>query len=126
MGLRSSDPIAKLELTIRVGEHQRKLSRMVPEFANVRVLQDQNDAGWAGEVDGEVLNTAHAQTLTGTHLSVVLLDAGGNVVGGGNGGASGALPSASRMGFVANSGFTARPFEPAVPPRVSGAPSYAV
>jgi len=73
MSLRTQVAVTKLELTIRLGAHQLKQSHNLPEFANVRIVPAESDAGWVGEVDGEVLNTTPAMTLTSTRLSIVLL-----------------------------------------------------
>ncbi|NUR77335.1 MAG: hypothetical protein HOQ28_13750 [Thermoleophilia bacterium] len=124
MGLRSQVSVAKLELTIRIGEHQAKQTHLFPEFANVRIVPNQQDTSWVGEVDGEVLNTAQAKTLRSTHLSIVLLDASGNPVGGGSGDSFASLPSGSRMVFLASSGFDAVPAERAVTPVISAEPTY--
>jgi len=124
MGLRTQLPVAKLELTVRVGRHDAKQAHPMPEFANVRIIPS-DDIGWVSEVDGEVLNTAQGLTLTGTHLSIVLLDAAGNPVGGGNGSTFAELPSGSRMVFTANGGFDSVPIGSAVTPVVSVEPSYA-
>lgn len=124
MGLRSQVPVVRLELTVRIGRHEKKQAHPMPEFANVRVVPSRDNVGWVGEVDGEILNTAQALTLTSTRLSVVLLDAAGNPVGGGNGGTFGALPSGSRMVFIASSGFDSVPVDHAVTPVVSVEPSY--
>src|SRR5437764_3576672 len=107
LGLRTEVQVAKLEVTIRIGSHQLKESHTMPEFANVRIVPSQTDPGWVGEVDGEVLNTAQALTLRNTRLSIVLLDANGNPLGGGSGTTYSPLPSGSRMVFLATSGFDA-------------------
>jgi hypothetical protein len=125
MSLRTQVPVAKLELTIRVGAHQLKQPHNMPEFANVRILPAQSDAGWVGEVDGEVLNSTPGMTLTNAKLSIVLLDASGNPVGGGTGYTFSSLPSGSRMVFLATSGFTSVPLDRALTPVVSAEPSYA-
>jgi hypothetical protein len=124
LSLRTQVPVAKLELTIRLGAHQLKQPHNLPEFANVRILPSPTDAGWVGEVDGEVLNSTPALTLTNAKLSIVLLDAAGNPVGGGVGYTFSALPSGSRMVFLASTGFTAVPLDRALTPVVSAEPSY--
>jgi hypothetical protein len=125
MGLRSQVPVAKLELTVRVGQHQAKQNHILPEFANVHVIPNPQDVGWVGEVDGEVLNTAQMPlTLMSTRISIVLLDSAGNPVGGGAGGTFAALPNGSRMVFLANQGFDSVPVDRAVTPVVSVEASY--
>ncbi|MFL5964619.1 MAG: hypothetical protein ACJ757_17220 [Gaiellaceae bacterium] len=125
LSLRTQVPVAKLELTIRLGAHQLKQPHNLPEFANVRIIPSQSDAGWVSEVDGEVLNTAPTLTLTSAKLSIVLLDAAGNPVGGGTGYTFSPLPSGSRMVFLAASGFSAVPLDRALTPVVSVEPTYA-
>lgn len=125
MSLRTQVGVAKLELTIRLGAHQLKQAHTMPEFANVRILPSKGDAGWVGEVDGEVLNSAPAMTLTTAKLSIVLLDAAGTPVGGGIGHTLSPLPSGSRMVFLAASGFTAVPLDRALTAVVSAEPTYA-
>lgn len=124
MSLRTQVAVTKLELTIRLGAHQLKQPHNLPEFANVRIVPAESDAGWVGEVDGEVLNTTPLMTLTNTRLSIVLLDAMGNPVGGGTGNTFTPLPSGSRMVFLATSGFNAVPLDRALTPVVSVEPSY--
>src|SRR5207248_1430365 len=124
MSLRTQLAVAKLEVTIRIGSHQLKAAHPAPEFANVRIVPNQSDAGWVGEVDGEVLNTAPAMTLRSANLSIVLLDAAGNPVGGGTGNTFSPLPSGSRMVFLAQFGFNAVPLDRALTPVVSVIPSY--
>jgi hypothetical protein len=124
MSLRTQVAVAKLELTIRLGAHQVKQPQNHPEFANVRIVPDESDLGWVSEVDGEVLNTVPGMTLTNTRLSIVLLDAAGNPVGGGTGSTYAALPSGSRMVFLATSGFNAVPLDRALTPVVSAESTY--
>jgi hypothetical protein len=124
LSLRTQAPVAKLELTIRLGAHELKRAHDLPEFANVRIIPSEGDVGWVGEVDGEVLNTAAGMTLANAKLSIVLLDAAGTVVGGGTGYTAAPLPSGSRMVFLATSGFNAVPVDRALTPVVSVEPSY--
>jgi hypothetical protein len=124
MALRTQLPVTKLELTVRVGTHQPKVAHTMPELANLRILPGRNDPGYVGEVDGEVLNSATTVTLTGARLSIVLLDAAGNPVGGGTGDTHSPLPSGSRMVFLAAAGFTAVPLARALRPVVSVEPTY--
>ena len=125
MSLRTQVAVSKLELTIRLGAHQLKQAHNSPEFANVRIVPAQGDPGWVGEVDGEVLNSTPAMTLTNAKLSIVLLDAAGNPVGGGTGYTFAPLPSGSRMVFLATSGFSSVPLDRALTPVVSAEPAYA-
>lgn len=124
MQLRTQVAVDKLELTIRLGAHQLKEPHNAPEFANVQIIPAQFDPGWVGEVDGEVLNSIPTLTLSSARLSIVLLDAAGNPVGGGVGNTFSALPSGSRMVFLAKSGFNAIPLDRALTPVISVEPHF--
>jgi hypothetical protein len=122
--LRTQQTVSQLEITIRVGAHAPKSDHPAPDFANVRPEQAQYDPGWVGEVDGEVVNSQNALTLSNAQLSIVVFDASGNVIGGGTGATSGAVPSGARIVFIASSGFTALPIDKAVTAVVSAEPTY--
>src|SRR5437588_7639419 len=57
------------------------------------------EPSWLGAVDGEVSNPEIALVLQNTALSTVVLDAAGNVIGGGTGFAGASLPPGSREFF---------------------------
>jgi hypothetical protein len=122
--LRTQEPVSSLEITIRVGSHAPKKAHPAPDFANVRILPDDNDAGWVAEVDGEVVNATPTLTLSSARLSIVVLDASGNVVGGGTGFTFGSVPSGARVVFTATSGLTALPTDRAITAVVSSEPTY--
>ncbi len=124
MSLRTQVATASLEVTVRVGDHSPKQAHATPDLANVRIVPSQFDPTWVGEVDGELVNDTSKDTLSNARLSIVLLDGSGNVVGGGTGMMFSALPSGSRIVFLAQSGFTAVPLDRAVTPVISIAPSY--
>jgi hypothetical protein len=124
MTLRTQAAVAKLEITIRVTAHGQAVKRVLPHFVNVRIVPSKTDPGFVGEVDGEIVNDTSPQTLTRANLSIVILDANGAIVGGGNSLSYAALPSGSRMVFIANHGFTAIPAQTAVTPIVSAVPTY--
>jgi len=122
--LRTQAPVAKLELTIRLGGHQVKSPHLAPEFANLTIGASTLYPGYVGEVDGEVLNTAPAKILSMTKLSVVLLDPAGNPIGGGTGNTYSPLPSGSRMVFLAQNGFNSAPLDKVLTAVVSAEPTY--
>ena len=124
LSLRTQVATASLEITIRVGAHAPKQAHTWPEFANVRILPNQYDPGWVGEVDGEVDNVNTPKTLSSANLSLVVLDAAGNPIGGGSGYTAAALPSGSRFVFVANTGFAAIPVDRAASVVISSEPTY--
>ena len=123
--LRTQVPVTKLEVTIRVMSHVHSKPRPMPHFANVRILPGERDPDYVAEVDGEVVNDTSPFTLTMAKLSLVLLDAGGKIVGGGTGIVYAPLPSGSRMVFLAQSGFTGIPSSSAVTPIITVEPTYA-
>ncbi len=122
--LRTQAPVSSLEITIRVGSHQPKTAHPAPDFANVRILPDDTSPGWVGEVDGEVVNATPTLTLQSARLSIVVLDASGNVTGGGTGFTFGSVPSGARVVFTATSGLTALATDKAVTAVVSSEPTY--
>ncbi len=122
--LRTQAPVSSLEITIRVGSHEPKKAHPAPDFANVRILPDDTNPGWVGEVDGEVVNATPTLTLQSARLSIVILDASGNVTGGGTGLTFGSVPSGARVVFTATSGLTALPTGRAIIAVVSSEPTY--
>jgi hypothetical protein len=124
LALRTQVATAQLEITIRVVAHEPKQVHTSPEFANVRIEPNQYDPGWVGEVDGEVVNVNTVKTLSSATLSLVVLDAAGNPIGGGSGYTSATLPSGTRFVFVANTGFSAIPLDRAASVLISSEPVY--
>lgn len=122
--LGSEQPVQQLELTIRLGGHQVKSNHLAPEFANVGVYPSLSYPGFVGSVGGEVLNNAQTKILRTARLSIVLLDAAGNPVGGGQGQVSAPIPAGSRFVFSARTGFDATPLDKVLTAVVSPEPSY--
>lgn len=123
--LRNTAQIVKLEITVKVTDHRPAQTYTLPHFANVTILPGQFDSSYVGEVDGEIVNDSSPHTLQQATLSVVLLDANGNVVGGGTGMSFSPLPSGSRMVFLVQNGFTAIPWGEATQAVISVEPKYA-
>jgi hypothetical protein len=123
-GLRTQEPATSLEITVRVGAHEPKKTRTMPDFANVRILPAQFAVGFVGEVDGEIVNDNSAQTLMSASISVVVLDASGNPVGGGSGYSTAALPPNTRFVFLAQQGFDSIPLSKAATVVISTTPTY--
>ena len=124
LGLRTQTAATHLEIVVRVLAHQPKQANTMPDLANVRLEPSQYDPGFVGEVDGEVVNDTSTKTLSSASMSIVVLDASGNPVGGGTGSLYTAVPSGARFVFTASSGFNAIPLDKAATVLVSLAPRY--
>lgn len=124
LGLRTQTAASHLEIVVRVLAHQPKQPNPMPDLANVRLEPSQYDQGFVGEVDGEVVNDTSTKTLSSASMSIVVLDASGNPVGGGTGSLYAAVPSGARFVFTASSGFNAIPLDKAATVLVSLAPRY--
>lgn len=124
MSLRTQVPATRLEITIRVGAHAPKQAHPMPEFANVRILPTDSDPGWVSEIDAEIVNVNTTKTLASANVSLVVVDAAGNPLGGGTGYSFAALPAGSRFVFIAQSGFSSIPIDRAAAVLISSNPSY--
>lgn len=124
MSLRTQYPVAKLEITVRVGSGAPAVSHPLPHFANVRIVPDTQDPSWVSEVDGEIANDTALRTMNSAQLSLVVLDASGGIVGGGKTSLFGTLPAGSRMVFLAQSGFSSIPTQKAASVVISVLPQY--
>jgi hypothetical protein len=124
MALRTQEAVVKLEITVKVQSHRPTQAYTLPHFVNVRILPGQYDSGFVGEVDGEIVNDSSPETLQSANLSIVLLDANGNIVGGGSALSYIPLPSGSRAVFLAQSGFNSIPWGEATQAVISVSPTY--
>jgi hypothetical protein len=124
IALRSDVQIVKLEITVRVTSARKTQPYTVPHFANVTIFPGKADPGYVGEVDGEIVNDSSPATLRSANLSIVVLDAYGNILGGGAASIYSPLPSGSRMVFLAQQGFSSIPMNEAASVIISVNPSY--
>jgi hypothetical protein len=116
-------PVDHLEVVVKVGGRQRGVAKS-PALENIRVLPGRSDAAWMGEVDGEVVNDHPTLNLRNANLSSVVLDASGNVIGGGTGSASALLPPGTRQAFALRSGFDSIPWSRVASSVVSSLATY--
>ena len=116
-------PIARLEVVVVTGGGGPK-STLFPGLSAVRVVPSPIEPQWAGAVEGEVQNDSATKSLAQAELSSVVLDADGNVIGGGNGFAAAPLPPSSRMFFKITTGMRAIPSNRAASALVSIVPTY--
>jgi len=115
--------VARLEVVVQIGKRQAH-SLKQPSIANVKIAASAFEPQWVGSVEGEVSNDERALVLQNTTLSTVILDAAGNVLGGGGGYASASLPPASREFFKIESGLRSIPFANAASAMVSAIGTY--
>jgi hypothetical protein len=125
LGFPGAAPIARLETVIQVGGSQRHAGHP-PALANVVIEPGTYDTSWVGDVAGEVINNDPKLMLQNASYSAVILDAAGNVLGGGSGSTYGAaLPPGTRMVFkLTGGGFSDIPVEKAVSVLVSASPTW--
>jgi hypothetical protein len=116
-------PIARLEVVVVTGGGGPK-STLFPGLSAVRVVPSPIEPQWAGAVEGEVQNDSPTKSLQQAELSSVVLDADGNVIGGGNSFAAAPLPPSSRMFFKISNGMRAIPASKAASALVSVVPTY--
>jgi hypothetical protein len=95
-----------------------------PALENVHIVPSQFEPSWVGSVDGDLINDHPTSTLTNAQVSVVLFDAGGNVIGGGNGYVFASLPPGTRAFFSASSGVSAVATARAASAEISIVPTY--
>jgi hypothetical protein len=114
-----------LEVVVHVGGSQPSVPSPVPVVANARIVPDAHDPAWVASIDGELRNESSKLVLNSASISAVVLDSGGNVVGGGSGYASGTLPPGSREFVQLSSGVTSVPVANAASVEVTVTPTYA-
>ena len=102
-------PVAKLEVVIQVGGWTRQAPAPVG-VANLRIFEAENDAGWGGSIEGELINDHPLLILDRARLSAVIFDVDGNVIGGAQGSSSASLPPGGRVFFKMTSGLRQVPF----------------
>jgi hypothetical protein len=115
--------VSRLEVVVTTKAHAQKAQKY-PGMANVRIVPSPYDPGYVGEVDGELINDRDIFTLGNAQLSIVILDAAGNVIGGGSGSSFAPIPPGARMLFKAPNGFKAVKIAEATTALVSVVPSW--
>ena len=116
-------PISRLEVVVQIRKRQAHALKL-PTVTNVRIWPDVFDSAYVGEVDGEVSNNDPRLILRNAELSTVVLDAQGNVLGGGSGNAFASLPPSAREFFKIERGLDAIPMSKAVSAMVSAIGQY--
>jgi hypothetical protein len=116
-------PVARLEIVVQIG-HSGPATHLKPGISFIRVMPGSFEPDWAGEIDGEIQNTSPSKTLQSADVSGVVLDAEGNILGGGTGFAFGSLPPAARMVMKISNGLRPIPYARAASAIVSVVPTY--
>jgi hypothetical protein len=115
-------PVVRLEIVVQVAR-SAQLHKTFPAIANVRVVSDRTDAAVVGSVEGEVVNDNASKTMERSQLGAVVLDAGGNILGGRTGSAFASLPPGARE-FFKITGMRAVALDQAASAIVSVTPQY--
>jgi hypothetical protein len=119
-----SAPIARLEVVVKIGRGG-PATHTKPGISAVRVVPSIFEPAWCGSVEGEIQNDSPSRNLQAAELSTVVLDADGNIIGGGYGYGGAYLPPAARVFFKIDNGMRPIPFYKAASALVSVVPTYA-
>lgn len=116
-------PVARLEIVVQIGRIG-PATHLKPGISFVRVAPSTFEPAWAGEIDGEIQNDSPTQTLQSAQISGVVLDAEGDIIGGGSGFSVGSLPPSARMVMRISNGMRPIPYARAASALVSIVPTY--
>jgi hypothetical protein len=119
-----SPPIAGLEVVINPGGRARSAKSFSPALDNVHPVPSPFDPAWLGSVEGDLINVNPSLTLSNSNMSVVVFDANGNVLGGGQGAGGFKLLPGTRSFFKIAGGLDPIPFNKVVSVAISVLPQY--
>jgi hypothetical protein len=117
-------PIARLEIVVQVGK-SGPATHTKPGVSFIRVMPSVFEPAWTGSIEGEIQND-DVKTLQSVELSGVVLDAEGNILGGGNGFSTAGLPPAARVAMKISNGMRPIPYARAASAIVSVVPHYKI
>ena len=89
---------------MHAGDRQLAVRTPAPAISNVRIVADQREPDWIGEIQADLANVSQNRVLTGARIKVVVLNAGGDIAGGGTASMSGSLPPGARQFVKVTSG----------------------
>ena len=115
--------ISRLEIVINPGGSAKSAKNFSPAVDNVQLVPG-FDPAWLGSVEGDLINVHPSLTLDNAQMSCVVFDANGNVLGGGQGGASFKMLPGTRSFFKIAGGLDPIPFNSAASVAVSIIPQY--
>jgi hypothetical protein len=116
-------PIARLEIVVKIGS-AAPATHSKPGISFVRVLPSTIEPAYTGSIEGEVQNDSPRRTIQFVELSGVVLDAEGDIIGGGTGFESAALPPAARLFMKITNGVRPILYSHAASALVSVVPTY--
>jgi hypothetical protein len=116
--------IVRLEVVVNAGGRARSAKSFSPGLDNVHLVPSPFEPSWLGSVEGDLINVHPSLTLTSSNLSCVVLDASGNVLGGGTGSGFFKLQPGTRSFFKISTGLDAIPFNQAASVAISVLPQY--
>jgi hypothetical protein len=116
--------IARLEVVVDAGGRARSDKVFSPGLDNVHLVPSPFEPAWLGSVEGDLINVHPSLTLTSSSLSCVVLDANGNVLGGGTGSGFFKLQPGTRSFFKIATGLDPIPFNQAASVSISIIPKY--
>jgi hypothetical protein len=116
--------IARLEVVVDAGGRARSAKVFSPGLDNVHLVPSPFEPSWLGSVEGDLINVHPTLTLSSSNLSCVVLDANGNVLGGGTGSGFFKLQPGTRSFFKIATGLDAIPFNQAASVQISVIPQY--
>jgi len=97
VSFQAAAPVSRLEVVVRVTDKVPAVHTPVPGIANIRIVPDLRDPDWIGEVDADLSNASQDRVLKGGTIRVVVMNAAGEIVGGGSGSVFGTLPPGARQ-----------------------------
>jgi hypothetical protein len=121
VGLNTATQVSRLEVVFVQATSSQHLPALQPLVSDV-VLTPTAD-GYLDWLGGQLLNR-YPRPLQGGDIGVVFEDDAGNIVGGGEGGASGPVSLGAREVFQVNSGFNVLPIAKIASTLISIVPSY--
>jgi hypothetical protein len=116
--------ITRLEVVVDPGGRARSAKSFSPALENVHLVPNLTDSAWLGSIEGDLINVHPSLTLASSNLSCVVLDAGGNVIGGGLGSGYFKLLPGTRSFFKITGGLDPIPFNKAASVAISVLPQY--
>jgi hypothetical protein len=118
-----SDLVTRLEIVLVKATSSQKVVSTPVLISDIQLVPGGNGNLEIDQVRGQLLNQSKLQ-LTGADLGIIILDAAGNVIGGGTGSGGGPLSQGAREFFSSCCSYSKIPLANAVSVLISAVPSY--